>query len=197
VQVLLPVRSEVPYGNVRYHRIHDAAARHGLAIGLHAWGRAGQAPGVSGITRTYLEDYMANSQIAQTQLVSLVSEGVFDRFPDLRVALMECGFTWLPSLLWRFDKDWKGVWREVPWVKERPSNYVLRSMRFSTAPAQLPTDPAVLGRIPDLMPVGELLLYASDHPHRHGGTIDPLLDLTGEEARAAIMGGNAAKLYGL
>ena len=88
-----------------------------------------------------------------------------------KVAMLECGFTWLPFLLWRFDKDWKGVWREVPWVKERPSAYVLRSMRFSTAPAALPTDPAVLARIPDLMPVADLLMYASDHPappRRHG-----------------------------
>ena len=90
--------------------------------------------------------------------------------------MLECGFTWLPFLLWRFDKDWKGVWREVPWVKERPSAYVLRSMRFSTAPAALPADPAVLARIPDLMPVADLLMYASDHPHRHGGTVEPLLE---------------------
>jgi predicted TIM-barrel fold metal-dependent hydrolase len=198
VQVLLPIRTESPWGNKRFHALHDAAVKHGLVLGLHAWGRVGNAPTASGFTTSYLEDYASNSQIvAQAHVTSLVSEGCFERTPDLKVALLECGFTWLPFLLWRFDKDWKGVWREVPWVKERPSNYVLRSMRFSTAPAQLPTDPAVLARIPDLMPVGELLLYASDHPHRHGGTIDPLLDLTGEEARAAIMGGNAAKLYGL
>jgi hypothetical protein len=89
------------------------------------------------------------------------------------------------------------VWREVPWVKERPSNYILRSMRFSTSPAQLPADPAVLARLPDLMPVGELLLYASDHPHRHGGSVDPLLDIVGDEARESILAGNAAKLYAL
>jgi len=89
------------------------------------------------------------------------------------------------------------VWREVPWVKERPSAYVLRSMRFSTAPAALPADPAVLARIPDLMPVADLLMYASDHPHRHGGTVEPLLDLLGEDARQAILSGNASSLYAL
>ena len=198
VQILLPIRTEAPWGNKRFHRLHDAAVKHGLVLGLHAWGRVGNAPTTSGFTTSYLEDYATNSQIvAQAHVTSLVSEGCFERTPELRVAMLECGFTWLPFLLWRFDKDWKGVWREVPWVKERPSAYVLRGMRFSTAPAALPADPAVLARLPDLMPVADLLMYASDHPHRHGGTVEPLLEVLGEDARQAILSGNASSLYGL
>jgi len=145
VQVLLPIRVDAPYGNKRYHRPFAAAAERDLALGLHAWGRAGHAPTTTGFTLSYFEDYLANQVIAQTQLVSLVSEGVFERMPALRVAVMECGFAWLPALLWRFDKDWKGVWREVPWVKERPSAYVRRHFRVTTAPAYVPTDQAALG----------------------------------------------------
>jgi predicted TIM-barrel fold metal-dependent hydrolase len=198
VQVLLPIRSETPWGNKRFHPLHDAASKQGLVLGLHAWGRVGNAPTASGFTTSYLEDYASNSQIVvQAHVTSLVSEGCFERTPDLKVAVLECGFTWLPFLLWRFDKDWKGIWREVPWVKERPSTYVLRSMRFSTAPAQLPADPAALARIPDLMPVGDLLLYASDHPHRHGGSVEPLLEIVPDDVRERILAGNAASLYGL
>jgi uncharacterized protein len=94
-------------------------------------------------------------------------------------------------------KDWKAVWREVPWVRRRPSEYVRDHIRLTTAPAQLPTDPGVLARIPDLMPVAEILLYASDHPHRHGGGIEPLLDVLDEAGRRAILAGNADALYGL
>ena len=198
VQVLLPIRTEAPYGNPRWHRVWEAAERHGLVVGLHAWGRVGNAPTASGFTHSYLEDYASNSQVvAQAHVTSLVSEGVFERFGALRVALLECGFAWLPFLLWRFDKDWKGVWREVPWVKRRPSEYVHEHLRLTTAPAQLPSDPAVLARIPNLMPVPEMLLYASDHPHRHGGGIEPQLDVLDEDARHAILAGNAAELYGL
>jgi predicted TIM-barrel fold metal-dependent hydrolase len=196
VQVLLPVRSDTPYGNVRYHPLYEAAVRHDLAIGLHAWGRAGSAPGVSGFTSTYMEDYLANSQIVQTQLVSLVSEGVFDRFPELRVALMECGFTWLPSLLWRFDKDWKGVWREVPWVRERPSDYVRRHFRATTAPAQLPPGPDDRAALLDMVGV-ELLMFASDHPHDHGADGAALLDAVDAEGREAITRGTASAFYRL
>ena len=198
VQVLLPIRTEAPYGNRRWHRVWEAAERRGLVVGLHAWGRVGNAPTASGFTHSYLEDYASNSQVvAQAHVTSLVSEGVFERFPGLRVALVECGFAWLPFLLWRFDKDWKAVWREVPWVKRRPSESVCAHLRLTTAPAQLPADPAVLARIPDLMPVTEMLLYSSDHPHRHGGGIEPLLDVLDDAGRHAILAGNAAALYGL
>ena len=194
VQVLLPVRGDTPYGNVRYHPLYEAAARHDLAIGLHAWGRPGHAPGVSGFTATYMEDYLANSQIAQTQLVSLVGEGVFDRFPDLRVALIECGFTWLPSLLWRFDKDWKGVWREVPWVRERPSEYVRRHFRATTEPAQLPRAPGDRAALLDMVGV-DMLMFASDHPHDHGGSCSDMLEAIDVEAREAITRTTASSFY--
>src|SRR3712207_9326992 len=106
----LPIRTDAPYGNKRWHRVHDAAAKHGLVLGLHAWGRVANAPTASGFTQSYLEDYVSNSQIVvQAHVTPLVSEGVFGRTPDLKVAILECGFAWLPFLLWRFDKDWKGA----------------------------------------------------------------------------------------
>ena len=196
VQVLLPVRSDTPYGNVRYHPLYEAAVRHGLGIGLHAWGRAGQAPGVSGFTGTYMEDYLANSQIVQTQVVSLVSEGIFDRFPELRVALIECGFTWLPSLLWRFDKDWKGVWREVPWVREKPSQYVRRHFKATTEPAQLPNAPDARAALLDMVGT-DMLMFASDHPHDHGASGAALVEAATPAVREAILRSNAAAFYGL
>ncbi|HSC04237.1 MAG TPA: amidohydrolase family protein, partial [Solirubrobacteraceae bacterium] len=151
VQVLLPVRSDLPWGQKNNHAMFAAARAAGLQIGLHAWGRAGKAPTPSGFTTTYLEDYLGNQPIAQAQLLSFVSEGVFERFPDLRVVLTECGFAWLAPLLWRFDKDWKGVWREVPWVKRRPSEYVHEYFRFTTAPVHLPGDAAVIDQLLEMI----------------------------------------------
>jgi predicted TIM-barrel fold metal-dependent hydrolase len=194
-QILLPVRSDVPYGNRLYHPLYAAAQRAGLPIALHAFGRGGAAPTTTGVTTTYFEDYASNAHIAQTQMMSFVAEGVFSDFPELRVVFLECGFAWLPPQLWRFDKDWKGVWREVPWVKERPSQYVRRHMRFTTEPAQLPADPEQIAQVVAM--VGpELLLYASDHPHRHGDAGERLLAALGEEDAEAILRGNALAFYG-
>ena len=115
VQVLLPVRSEAPYGHRRYLPIFEAAARHNLVVSLQFGGAPGNPPTGTGWPSYYIEEYVGMAQVFQTQVLNLVVEGVFDRFPNLRMALIESGWTWLPSLMWRIDKDWKGLRREVPW----------------------------------------------------------------------------------
>jgi uncharacterized protein len=197
VQVLLPVRSDVPWGHKNNHALFAAARAAGLQIGLHAWGRAGRAPTPSGFTTTYLEDYIGNQPIAQAQVLSFVSEGVFERFPDLRVVVSECGFAWLAPLLWRFDKDWKGVWREVPWLKRRPSEYVHEHFRLTTAPAHLPDDPAVLDQLVEMMDGARMLMYASDFPHEHGGGLPALLERLSDPQQRAVLRETAAEVYGL
>ena len=196
VTVLLPVRNDTRWGHVRNRPVLRAAAVHDLVVTLHAWGRAGQAPSSSGMTHTYLEDYLANGQIAQAQLTSLVTEGVFAEFPGLRVTVAECGSTWLPPLLWRFDKDWKGVWREVPWVGRPPSELVREHVRFTTAPIHLPPDPAQAREVVDLLGP-ELLMHAGDHPHHHGPGADRLAEVLDTSELAAVRGGTAAGWYRL
>lgn len=197
VQVLLPVRSDLPWGHKTNHPILAAARDRSLQIGLHAWGRAGKAPTPSGFTTTYLEDYLGNPPIAQAQVLSFVSEGVFERFPELQVVLIECGFAWLPPLLWRFDKDWKGVWREVPWVKRRPSEYVKAHFRATTAPAHLPDDTVAIDQLLEMMDGVGMLVYASDYPHDHGDGLSSLLGRLTDGQRRQLMWSTAAQLYGL
>jgi predicted TIM-barrel fold metal-dependent hydrolase len=197
VQVLLPVRSDLPWGQKSNHPMFAAACEHSMHVGLHAWGRAGKAATPSGFTTTYLEDYVGNQPIAQAQVLSFVSEGVFERFPELRVVLSECGFAWTAPLLWRFDKDWKGVWREVPWVKRRPSEYVREHFRFTTAPAHLPADPVALDQLLEMMDGPGMLVFASDYPHEHGDGLPALLDRLSEEQRRSVLWGTAAEAYGL
>jgi hypothetical protein len=48
-----------------------------------------------------------------------------------------------------------------------------------------------------LMPAAELLMFGSDHPHRHGSGGEALLELLDNAGREAIEFGNAAELYGL
>jgi predicted TIM-barrel fold metal-dependent hydrolase len=197
VAVLLPVRSDIPWAHKNNHAIFGAASARRLPVALHAWGRPGQAPTANGFASTYLEQYLGNQVVAQSQLINLVCEGVFERYPQLRVILLECGFAWLAPLLWRFDKDWKGIWREVPWVKRRPSEYVYQHLRASTAPAHLPDEERGLRRLLEMIDAAGFLAYASDYPHDHGAGPAALLDQLDPGGRDAVLYGNAASLYGL
>ena len=55
------------------------------------------------------------TQVFQAQVISLVVEGTFNQFPELRVVLIESGFTWIPAMMWRIDKEWRGLRNNTPW----------------------------------------------------------------------------------
>ena len=101
----------------------------------------------------------------QTQLTSLIVEGVFARHPNLKMVMLECGFTWLPAYLWRLHKFWRGIRMETPWVDRAPLEIVRSNIRFSLQPVDAPPDPATLNRLFDHMQSDELLLFSTDYPH--------------------------------
>ena len=119
VQVLLLAAGEIPLGRRANWPIYQCAAKHGLPIGIHA-GSILKHPTLSGGWGShFLEDYVANAFAFENAVVSLIAEGAFAKVPELKVVLMESGVTWLPACMWRFDKTWRGVRAEVPWVKQR------------------------------------------------------------------------------
>jgi predicted TIM-barrel fold metal-dependent hydrolase len=97
VQVMLPAACEMMLGRSYYWPIYAAAAKYDLPIGLHAGSMYRYAPTSGGWPSHYLHDYVANSQLFEDQLLSLISNGVFNRWPDLRFVLIESGVTWLPA----------------------------------------------------------------------------------------------------
>jgi uncharacterized protein len=134
VQVLVAARSWEPLGRRRYWPIWEAAVEHGLAVGIHAGGLAGSVPTPVGAFDSFFEDYVGECSLLQTQLISFIAEGVLDTYPDLRLCLLEGGVTWAPTLLWKLDTEWKGLRREIPWVRRRPSEYVRDQVRMSASP---------------------------------------------------------------
>jgi predicted TIM-barrel fold metal-dependent hydrolase len=175
VQVLLPARAAHPWGNRLHQPLWEAVAQHDLVAGIHFGGAPGNPPTPSGWPSYYFEEYAGMAQVFQSQLVSLVSEGVFDEFPQLRVTFLESGFTWLPSFLWRFDKEWRNLRRLVPWVRRPPAAYVREHVRFTIQPLDAPPAPRFLHQILEQLGSDEVLLYASDYPHRHAADPDDRL----------------------
>lgn len=198
VQVLLLVRTEMPLGKRHYWPIYEAAERHGLPIGIHAGGSPGNPITPVGWPSYYIEDYVSLAQAFQSQLVSLVSEGVFAKFPGLKVVVIEGGFTWLPSLMWRFDKNWKGLRREVPWVDHLPSEIIREHIRLTIQPVDEPPDPGYLLQIIEQIGSEEMLLFSTDYPHwQFDGQEDALPAPLPPDLERKILADNARALYGL
>ena len=165
VQILMPVACEMMLGRSYYWPIYEAAVKHDLPIGLHAGSMHRYAPTSGGWPSHYLHDYVANSQIFEDQLLSLISNGVFNRYPTLRFVLIESGVTWLPGFIWRAVKTWRGVRAEVPWVKRSPADILRDHVRLTVQPIDAPREAPLIERIMQQIDSDRMLLFSSDYPH--------------------------------
>jgi predicted TIM-barrel fold metal-dependent hydrolase len=165
VQVLVLAGSARPLGRRNHWPLYAACVRHGLALAVHAGSEFRNPPTALGWPSYYLEDYVANAQAFQVQLTSLFTEGVFNKFPTLKVVFLESGWTWLPPLLWRMAKYWYGLRFEIPWADRSPTEVVRDQVRFSLTPADAPPDADRMRRLFDHLGSDELLLFSTDFPH--------------------------------
>ncbi len=195
VQILLPVGLEMMLGRRYYWPLYEAAQRHNLPIGLHAGSMYRYAPTSTGWPTHYLQDYISNTHAFESQLLSLVHEGVLGKFPDLTFVFLESGVTWLPGLIWRAVKTWRGVRGEIPWVKESPAEQIRRQIRLTAQPIDAPPDPADLERVIDQIGSDDMLLFATDYPHWQFDGNTPLPDGIPDRLMEKLTIGNALATY--
>jgi predicted TIM-barrel fold metal-dependent hydrolase len=197
VQVFLLSRTANPLGNRCYWPIYEAASHAGLPVGIHAFGNSGFPFTSGGWPSYYVEEMTGHAQSCQSQVTSLVLEGVFERFPSLRVVFIESGFAWLPSLSWRLDAHWRKLKAENPALKRLPSEYIREHVWVTTQPMEEPEKPRHLVDLFDW--IGwDRVLYASDYPHWDFD--DPARVLPAgipEEKRRKLFLDNALSLYRL
>jgi predicted TIM-barrel fold metal-dependent hydrolase len=195
VQVLLLVGSELPLGRRQNWPIYAAAEKHGLPVGIHAGSLYRHPTTAMGWPSYYAEDYVNQSPAFQSQLTSLIVEGVFAKFPSLTVVLMESGVSWLPAYLWRLTKFWKGLRSEIPWVDEPPGTIVRDRVRLTVQPFDAPSDAGGIARLMDHIGSDEMLLFSTDYPHWQfdgNQALPPGLDAT---LVKKIMAENPLKTY--
>ena len=169
VQVLFPGRPREPMGRPRYWPILEACAAHGLQVATHAAAGGSQPTTGAGWPSYYLEDHVSPAQAMQANVTSMIVEGVFERWPSLKLVSVENGFAWLPSLLWRLDAAWAVYRDEVPHLPRRPSEYAEDHLYLATQPMEEPKDPKHFLRLFDRCPaLRTQLLFASDYPHWDG-----------------------------
>jgi predicted TIM-barrel fold metal-dependent hydrolase len=199
VQVLIGSASEAPLGRRAYHPIYAACVEHGLPLALHI---GGEGAGISspatavGHPSTYFEWYGSLPQSYMAHIMSMVTEGVFERFPTLKVVLYESGVFWLPHIMWRFDKNWKAQRSETPWVKRPPSSYILEHFRMATYPLEAAPHPRYLKQVLEMIEAERTLLFSGNYPRWELGDPFEMLRDIPESIRRRVMVDNALDVYG-
>jgi len=199
VQVLMASGSNRLFGQRCYHPIYEAAAEHGLPVAIHPGTEgAGTAdtPTPAGRPTRYFEWHNIVPINAMAHINSLVCEGVFERFPTLRFIAIECGIAWLPHLMWRMDKNYRGLRAQTPWLKRLPSEYIREHVRLTTQPTEEPDNPRHLVQIFEMIGP-EVILFSSDYPHWDFDNPKVVLPAVPADWKEKILWRNAAALYHL
>jgi predicted TIM-barrel fold metal-dependent hydrolase len=98
-------------------------------------------------------------------LATMIIDGIFDRFPRLRVGVIEQGAVWVPSWMRQLDAALEAFGKSEERLRKlalRPSEYVRRQIRVTP----YPTEP--VGWIVE-QAGPEVCLFSSDYPHVEGG----------------------------
>lgn len=186
-------------GKRHYWPIYEAAERHNLPVAFHVGAESAGLNGPQiavGAPTYYIELQTGVISIGINNVISLIFEGVFDRFPKLKVVFLEYGFTWVPGLMWRMDREWTSLRAEVPWVKRPPSEYLLEHIRFGSQPLETPKLHH-LHQTLEMMSAERTMLFATDYPHWDFDDPAYVMQRLPKAMRRAIALENAQQLYGL
>ncbi|MEP6954741.1 MAG: amidohydrolase family protein [Solirubrobacteraceae bacterium] len=199
VQVTMDSGARAPFGQRCYHPIYEACERHGLPLSIHPGtdGMGINHQPTPGYPTHYIEWHCSMSLAFQAHLVSMLTEGIFERFPGLRIVMVEGGVAWLAPLLWRLDAYWKSLRSEVPWVRRPPSEYVADHVRLGTQPLERPDDDRHLLALLEMMDAERVLMFSSDYPHWDFDSPARAFPSLPPAMREAIFSTNARTLYGL
>jgi len=200
VQVLMPSGAMLPYGNRFYHPVYAAAARHNLPVAIHPGSEGvgvSGAPTAAGYPGSYFEWHTGLVGSYMAHLISLVTEGVFQKFPSLKFVLIEGGVSWLPPLLWRFDKNWKALRQTTPWLDRPPSQIVTEHVLLTTQPIEESNPPEHFHRMLEMFDAGRMLMFSSDFPHWDGDTPEFVARALPPALRPRVMSETARELYRL
>jgi predicted TIM-barrel fold metal-dependent hydrolase len=180
-------------------RFYAAAVELDMPLGIHG------APGMHlpkvGVDRftNYIQVHCISFPFDQmTAMTALISGGVFDRHPGLRVAFLEAGVGWVPFFIDRLHEHFekRGDWIENGWKRD-PQEYLQAGNIWTTCEPEEPILPGVIDVLGD-----DFIMFASDYPHWDGEWPESTEHLRSrpdisEESREKIGGLNAKRFYSL
>jgi uncharacterized protein len=126
---------------------------------------------------------------------SMMTRGLFETYPRLRLAVLEAGSNWITAWLDRLDHK-SEVMRPFSSLKLLPSEYFKRQCVISAEPDETLTAAIVehLG--------SDYVIWASDYPHLDASfhvveTLRERIARLPEESQRKVLGTNALRFYGL
>jgi len=196
VGAMLPATGlSVPLGEKQFWPVYEEAERLGCCLGIHGGAHIGMGldhfnvyPGVHALGHPF--SILIN-------FGSIILNGVFDKYPGLRVGFMEAGTGWVPWIANRLDKEYIERRREVPLLQERPSEY-MRRFFYGTQPIEEPQNRTDVVKLFELFDGENTAMFASDWPHHDFDHTQFVFGLPfSPEARRKIMGLNATRFFKL
>lgn len=179
-----------------YHPLLEEAQRLEVPVCIHL---VTPVPGIAAagterFDRSYYIQLVGHPFEQMISVATFIGEGIFDRFPKLRVAFMEGNAGWLPFWMDRMDEYWEVFPNQVK-CSRRPSDYVKTDEFFISCGYDETTLPYVLEVAGE-----DRVLFASDYWHfdaKFPGAVAAIRDrkTLSERAKSKVLGENAARLY--
>jgi predicted TIM-barrel fold metal-dependent hydrolase len=193
--MITAVRS-LPVHHNSYMKVYRAMEERGLALCFHSAINIGE-PVFKSLNRFASVHALGFPFYNILHMTNWVTNGLGERFPKLPVIWIEGGLAWVPFLMQRLDHEFMLRNSEYPLLKKKPSDY-MRDMYYASQPLER-VDPAALECTFRMINAETQLLYASDYPHWDFDLPSTIWDLAflSEKAKHNILGGTAARLFGL
>jgi len=188
-----------PWHHPVYDPLWREAARLGVPVCFHGGGVTALKPDFA--FSEHLDKLMLWHPFNQPLGIMFVatcftSGGILERFPALRVGLLEGNCSWAPFLSYRLDEHWEWTGRyEAPEVRRRPSDY-LREQCFLACEADEATARHYFEDFGD-----DNVVFSTDYPHadsKFPGATECFLELPFDEStKRKVLWDNYARLYDL
>lgn len=196
---IFPVVSDKPIDHPDLDPLWATAQELDLAIALHTFSTMPPyAPGIFDMwDNGYLVRCQAHPAFAMRNTGAIIGAGILDRFPRLRLGVLEAGFGWLPFWMQRLNEHTHGFPDMLPYMKKTPKEHITGPQYFHTI--EVNEGDAAANYVASV--VGEeTLMYASDYPHNESWfpkTVEAVDSWNlSTAAKEKLFFGNAAKFYG-
>ncbi|HLI27734.1 MAG TPA: amidohydrolase family protein [Chloroflexota bacterium] len=186
------------YGHRDFDPIYAEAERLDVPLAIH--GAPSKGMGFDWFDKFIQTHTLEHPVALMIQLVSMLFDGVFDRFPRLRVAFLEAGCAWVPFMMDRLDEEFerRGA-RWCPDLQRTPSETLTSGQIWVTCEVEERSLPYVVERLG-----ADYIMFPSDYPHERQreqflGDIPEFVARTdlSDAVKEKILYHNARRFYGL